>query len=406
MISQRKPLLFITLSCLTFLLFSSLSNAQNYGPYYGEIGPPKITDFSPKNIKQGATLLIKGENLVEDVQFTNILNQAISSTIGTVEDGNTQLTVVIPSSLPIGDYSITVTGQNGSDIIKTLSVSENKFYPPLYLTSDPPEILGADTFGELIGEIFNYSFQILGLIIFITFVWSGFMWLTARGNPGTIGKARSRMLSAVLGAILLLSSFLILNTINPDLVRSTFLIPGIRVESPAGVYVPGTTRSAAQDLITAIGIDNFSTNAGCGLNYHAQQNIQDIAAGRYPAVCQDKCTLFPEQTRCPAGGPNGNITVNPVILEGLTKLARERGLRFRVTSLTTGDHSPTSAHYGGNAVDIVPSGGSSVWIETRAALNSYGGKAICEVVGTGMNDPDCSPIGSGSGQVNHIHWLR
>ena len=204
-----------------------------------------------------------------------------------------------------------------------------------------------------------------------------------------------------------MSSYLILNTINPDLVNVQFKLPGISVEAPppVGPAAVGDTQKAASELLNLIGAANFSTSGDCGPNFHALQNIRDMADGKFPAVCSYDCrSRQPVETRCPAGGPNGNITVNPAILEGLAKLWRDRSIRFRVTSLTTGAHSMTSAHYGGNAVDIVPADRAPiVWQEVRAALNSYGGKAICEAVVNGKTGDDqyCD-----LSRVNHIHWVR
>lgn len=48
------------------------------------------------------------------------------------------------------------------------------------------------------------------------------MWLTVAGNVGKAGGAKTMMTNAVIGAILLFAAYMILFTINPDLVRNTF----------------------------------------------------------------------------------------------------------------------------------------------------------------------------------------
>ncbi|MDP3953803.1 MAG: hypothetical protein Q8Q06_00095 [bacterium] len=92
-----------------------------------------------------------------------------------------------------------------------------------------PEIGGDDqNLPGLISEIYNFAFAIVGLAVFIQFLRAGFGWLTAAGNPGNIGDAKQKMQNAIIGAILLAASWLILNVINPDLVNNTFKfgIPG------------------------------------------------------------------------------------------------------------------------------------------------------------------------------------
>jgi len=68
--------------------------------------------------------------------------------------------------------------------------------------------------------------------VFVMFFYSGFLWLTAAGNTSRIGEAKGHMTNAVFGAILLLSSYLILYTINPDFVKNTVDLPGLGETSP------------------------------------------------------------------------------------------------------------------------------------------------------------------------------
>ncbi|MEK7603755.1 MAG: transglycosylase SLT domain-containing protein, partial [Patescibacteria group bacterium] len=158
---------------------------------------------------------------------------------------------------------------------------------------------------------------------------------------------------------------------------------------------PGSSQEKAKELISVIGLGSFSTDADCGNPYHARQNIQDIAAGKLPAVCSPSCS-------CKAGGTSGSVTVNSSLLDGLIQLSKS-GAIFRVNSLTTGKHSPSSTHYKGNGVDIVPNGSSpSEWIKARDFLNSFGGNAFCEDKSSRAVS-SCSPIPS---SVDHIHWTR
>lgn len=54
-------------------------------------------------------------------------------------------------------------------------------------------------------------------------VLAGFQWVTAYGNPSKIEDARDRIFNAIIGLILALAAWLILNTINPELVKPRFL---------------------------------------------------------------------------------------------------------------------------------------------------------------------------------------
>ncbi len=94
-------------------------------------------------------------------------------------------------------------------------------------TPTPPTQGSLTNLGQLIQQIFSWSLGILGIAVFVVFFYSGFLWLTAAGNTARIGEARSHMTNAIFGAILLLSSYLILYTINPDFVKNTVNLPGL-----------------------------------------------------------------------------------------------------------------------------------------------------------------------------------
>jgi len=96
--------------------------------------------------------------------------------------------------------------------------------------SAPPTQGLPTNLGQLISQIFTWSLGILGISVFVIFFYSGFLWLTAAGNTSKIGEAKTHMTNAVFGAILLLSSYLILYTINPDLVKNTVNLPGLGTE--------------------------------------------------------------------------------------------------------------------------------------------------------------------------------
>ena len=95
--------------------------------------------------------------------------------------------------------------------------------------------------GQLISAIFVWSLSIIGLVIFVRFFYAGFKWaFLSAGNSAQVGEAKNMMKNAVYGAIVLFSAFLILNTINPDLVGSVVNLPGIPATNPTAGTTPST----------------------------------------------------------------------------------------------------------------------------------------------------------------------
>src|SRR3989338_307841 len=79
-----------------------------------------------------------------------------------------------------------------------------------------------EAIGECISQIYTVSLSLVGIVAFVHIVWGGFMLLTAAGNTSKTGQAMDKIKKAILGIVLLFSSYLILNTINPDLVNFKF----------------------------------------------------------------------------------------------------------------------------------------------------------------------------------------
>jgi len=73
--------------------------------------------------------------------------------------------------------------------------------------------------GQYLSILYNYLISIAGVLATVMIMVGGVRWLLAAGDPGKIGAAKETIGSAVIGLGLALGSFLILNTINPQLVE-------------------------------------------------------------------------------------------------------------------------------------------------------------------------------------------
>lgn len=72
---------------------------------------------------------------------------------------------------------------------------------------------------QFIKYIFVFSLGIVGIVGLIAIIIAAFQYVTSVGNPQKAAEAKDRIFSALLGILLLLGSYLILNTINPDLLK-------------------------------------------------------------------------------------------------------------------------------------------------------------------------------------------
>ncbi len=102
------------------------------------------------------------------------------------------------------------------------------------LEQNYPDALGTQlnsesTLPDLIAYLYNFAIMIAGLAVFFMLVIGGFKYLSSAGDPGKTKDAKDQLTSSMLGLILLLSSYLILNTINPQL--TSLIDPEERIRS-------------------------------------------------------------------------------------------------------------------------------------------------------------------------------
>lgn len=83
------------------------------------------------------------------------------------------------------------------------------------------------TIGEYIQAIYNYAIGIVGILAAVVLMFGGVIWLTAGGSPERVKEAKAWIGASISGLILVLCSYMILNTINPDLVSFKEIAPEI-----------------------------------------------------------------------------------------------------------------------------------------------------------------------------------
>lgn len=78
-------------------------------------------------------------------------------------------------------------------------------------------ITNTSTIADAVNYLFNMGVALGGIAAFLSIGWAGFQYLISPLSPSAQREAKDRIFSAIWGIVILLSSFLILQTINPDL---------------------------------------------------------------------------------------------------------------------------------------------------------------------------------------------
>lgn len=79
---------------------------------------------------------------------------------------------------------------------------------------------------QYISLVYNFAISIVGLVAAVMMIIGGFQYLTSAGDASKIGAAKKRVTDAIIGLVLALGSFALLNSLNPQLVNLKPLMTG------------------------------------------------------------------------------------------------------------------------------------------------------------------------------------
>ena len=113
-----------------------------------------------------------------------------------------------------------------------------------------PQVPGAETptttktaLPEYLKYVFTFAIMVSGLLAFGALIYGGFSYLTSAGDPSKMKEGQDQIMAGFLGLIIILSSYLILNTINPQLV----ILGKLPIESGKGGIKIHTLANCQED---------------------------------------------------------------------------------------------------------------------------------------------------------------
>lgn len=98
-------------------------------------------------------------------------------------------------------------------------LSATILFAPIFVFAQIQNPLRAgSTIPAFIAEIMKYIVRIGGVVATFAFIWAGFLYVKARGNPGELEKAKEVFINTCIGVAILLGaqliSTIISNTVN------------------------------------------------------------------------------------------------------------------------------------------------------------------------------------------------
>lgn len=79
--------------------------------------------------------------------------------------------------------------------------------------------------GAYVGDIYKFAIGSVGIIAAVVMMYGGVLWIVAGGNQEKISEAKAWIVAALTGLFLFMTSYIILNLINPNLTKFQAIKP-------------------------------------------------------------------------------------------------------------------------------------------------------------------------------------
>lgn len=172
-------------------------------------------------------------------------------------------------------------------VFLTLAVGNITLADEKGLEIEYPKVPGAETptiaktpLPQYIKYVFNFGIWIAGFVAFLSLVYGGVRYLTSAGNPSSVGDAKDQMFAGILGLVILLSSYLILSNLNPQLLTLKVDLEQLDpAQQTFGVYLCSDSSETAKCVVFNDSSDTLPSQMENQVNYVRIKNTDTIIYG-------------------------------------------------------------------------------------------------------------------------------
>jgi hypothetical protein len=201
--------------------------------------------------------------------------------------------------------------------------------------------------GEFVGGFYNFALMIGGVLAFGAIVYGGVLYAASAGNPSKQSEGKEWVKSALLGLLLLAGAYLILYTVNPNLVNLTLpTLSAVNIAAP-------TVGSGGNGAVTGLG----STQEG------QSQAAAQLAAAGISVVSSGNCSNQNDPSCTSLTG------IRQDTIEEAVTLKNDCGCTVTITGGTETGHETSATgvdHADGYKVDLQANSGLTSFIETNS----------------------------------------
>ncbi|MBI2439396.1 MAG: hypothetical protein HYV45_02250 [Candidatus Moranbacteria bacterium] len=233
------------------------------------------------------------------------------------------------------------------------------------------ENVGSDL-PEYVQAIYNLGLAIVTLSAVLMLSIGGFMYLTSAGNTSAMGSAKGVIFDALIGLVIALTAWLLLNVINPDLVKvNTNGISATSSQTPPPTTTsPGEPRPTRTTPSSTCPTPPTAAAVCCpkGVKCEACKDCEEISGVAFKTCGLSKCFL------------NKNLLAKIKTVSGVS------GWRVTESWPPTVDHLST-CHKNGTCADLNNSGGKTDATTIKEYYDAFKSAGL-EVL---YESKDCTP---------------
>jgi len=164
---------------------------------------------------------------------------------------------------------------------------------PIPLNIPIGDTKSVDDLGEYIRIFYEFFVTSAGILAAAMMVIAGYKWITAAGNTSIISGAKEQIMSAVFGLILALTSYMILNAINPNIVSlQPLVIPVVDTMTLGGE----ASRKCDFDTELTTNIKGEKEPVRCGSSIVINAENQDKCIGVWNNDADKVCKVIGTNT--------------------------------------------------------------------------------------------------------------
>ncbi|MFA5886248.1 MAG: pilin [Patescibacteria group bacterium] len=147
---------------------------------------------------------------------------------------------------------------------------------------------------------YDYGMMIVGILAALVLMGGGVLWLTSGGDSSKITQAKELIAGSLLGSAILFGSWIILNTINPDLLKLKSI--EMKVSQLQNFDIGCCTDKTS-------GKSKNSTQKECGANTFSSNQLFNQTTG----TCEDSGCCVQKIQHTASGGTHDNPTYTSTI---------------------------------------------------------------------------------------------